>query len=77
MNTSLYQVELHGQELRRLRMEEADHWRLVNQGSTWNPSLLRKLVVILRTNWQTFWSRIFRKRGYVTISQTPKESPSL
>jgi hypothetical protein len=77
MNTNLFQIELHGQELRRDRMQEADQWRLVRQGSTWNPSALRKLAIILGTHWKGFWSRVFQKSGYVPISRTPKESPSL
>ena len=77
MNTSLFQAELHGRELRRDRMREADQWRLVSQGATWNPSALRKLAIILGTRWKAFWSRVFRKRGYIPISGSPKESPSL
>jgi hypothetical protein len=77
MNTNLFQAEYHGQELRRDRMREAAQWRLVQQGATWNPSTLRKLSIILSTYWKGFWSRVFRKRGYIPISQTPKESPSL
>ena len=77
MSTDLIQAELYGQELRRDRMREAEQWRLVNQGATWNPSLLRKLSIILGKYWKTFWSRVFRKKGYITISRTPNESPSL
>jgi hypothetical protein len=77
MNTNLFQVEYHGQELRRDRMREAEKWRLVNQGATWNPSALRKLRIILGTRWKNFWSRVFRKKGYIPLSSTPKESPSL
>lgn len=77
MNTNLFQAEIHGQELRRLRMREADQWRLVNQGATWNPSAFRKLAIILGTRWKNFWSRVFRKRGYIPLSGSPKESPSL
>ena len=77
MNTNLFQIELHGQELRKLRMQEAKDWRLIKEGATWNPSLLQKLSIVLATRWKAFWSRVFRKRGYIPISRTAKESPSL
>jgi hypothetical protein len=77
MNTNLFQAELHGRALRNDRMREAKDWRLVKEGATWNPSPLRKLFIILRTHWKSFWSKVFRKREYIPISQAPKESPSL
>ena len=77
MSIDIIRAELYAQELRKDRMREAEVWRLANQGATWNPSLLRKLTIILGKRWKTFWSRVFRKKGYITISRTPKESPSL
>jgi hypothetical protein len=77
MSIDLIRAELYGQELRRDRMREAEQWRLVNHGATWNPSLLRKLSIILVRYWKSFWSKTFRKRGYIPVSRTPNESPSL
>ena len=77
MSTDLIQAELYGQELRRDRMREAEQWRLVNHRATWNPTLLRKLSIILVRYWKSFWSKVFQKRGYIPVSRTPNESHSL
>jgi hypothetical protein len=70
-------AELLGRELQRDRMREAERERLIRQVSGWNPGLAGKLLIVLQEHWSKFWSRVSRKKGYIPISQLPKNSPSI
>lgn len=70
-------AELLGKELQRDRMREAKRERLINQATAWNPSLSRKLSVILRSRWHDFWTSLKKDKKYTPISRLPKSSPSL
>jgi len=77
MTINLSSADLLAREMGNDRLREADKLRLIRSAGTWNPSTLRKIILILHSRWNEFWSGVFRKRGYIPISQTPKESPSL
>ena len=68
-------AELLGKELGRQRMREADQERLVRQVSRYQPSLAKKVLVILRSRWSEIWER--DKHRYPSISQLPKNSTNL
>ncbi|MCK5794554.1 MAG: hypothetical protein KAH12_07600 [Anaerolineales bacterium] len=68
---------LLGKELQMQRMREAEKERLIRKATAWNPSLSRKISVILRIRWQEFRTRRRKIRQYVPVSRVPKNSPSL
>ena len=69
-------AELLGRELQRQRRREADRERLIREAAGWNPSPLSKSLLILRSRWSRFWSRIIRKKVYIPLSPNPKNSLS-
>ena len=69
-------VELVSRELHSDRMREAEKHRLIKQAVGWNPSPAVKLLVIIRSRWNNFWSQIFSKKRYIPISRVPKNSTS-
>ena len=70
-------AELLGKELQMQRMREAEKERLIRKATAWNPSLSRKISVILRTRWQEYWTGRRKAGRYMPISYVPKKSPSL
>ena len=68
-------AELLGKELQRDRMREAQRERLIRKSAGWNPGLVGKLLIIMRSYWSRFWNRLFKKMGYIPISSLPKDSP--
>ncbi len=68
-------AELLGAELQRQRMREAQQERLIRQVSKQEPSLIKKIQVILRARWSDLWDRGSHK--YPPISRMPKNSTSL
>ena len=68
-------AQLLGAELQRQRMREAQKERLIRQVSKQEPSLLTKILVILRARWSDLWDR--SSHQYPPISRMPKNSPSL
>lgn len=70
-------ADLFAREMGNERLREAEKLRLIRSASSWNPSTIRKTFLIIQTHWKEFWSGVFNKRGYIPISQTQKESPSL
>jgi len=69
--------ELLGKELQMQRMREAEKYRLLRRARAWNPSISRKIYVVLRTRWQSIWTRRRKNRQYIPNSHVPKNSPSL
>jgi len=70
-------VELVSRELHSDRMREAEKQRLIKQAVGRNPSPAVKLLVVIHSRWNEFWSRVFKKQSYIPISQMPKKSHSL
>ena len=70
-------TELISRELHSDRMREAEKHRLIKQAAGWNPPPTIKLLVIIRSRWNNFWSRLFSRKRYIPISREPKNSPSL
>ena len=68
-------AELLGKELGRQRMREAEKERLVREASRHEPSLAKKILVIMRSRWSDFWGGDTHK--YPPISQVPKNSTTL
>lgn len=68
-------AQLLGAELQRQRMREAEHERLIRQASRKEPSLARKILVILRSRWSDLWDG--KAQSYPPISQLPKNSTSI
>jgi len=70
-------TELISRELHSDRMREAEKHRLIKQAAGGNPPPTVKLLVIIRSRWNNFWSGLFNKKRYIPISREPKKSPSL
>ena len=68
-------TDLLGRELQRDRLKEAENWRLIKQANAWNPTMIKKLTVILQSRWKKFWSGLFNKERYIPISKAPKSKP--
>jgi hypothetical protein len=65
------------QELQRDRMREAEQERLVRKVTTGQPSLARKLYVILRCRLDELFSGRDSGKHYPPITQLSKNSPNL
>jgi hypothetical protein len=66
-------AELLGREMRMVRLNEAEQQRLIRTISQANPPGQRKIWLILRDRWGTFWSwKYFRP-----FSRVPRNSHSI
>lgn len=70
-------AEFLGKELQRNRMHEAEKERLIRKATAWEPSLWRKLSVILHRRWEYLGARSERREKYLPVSHLPKNSHSL
>jgi len=70
-------AEILGRELQRVRLQEAKQQRLILTATLASPSRARKIWLILRDRWQTFWTRKFDRKIYPPISHVPENSTSL
>lgn len=68
-------AQLLGAELQRNRMREAEKERLVRQVSRYEPSLAKKILVILRARWSDLWDG--DSHQFPPVSQLPKKSTTL
>jgi hypothetical protein len=69
-------AEIYGRELRRDRMREAERERLIRQATLANPSLTRKIWLVLKDRWQRIWKPEFEIRPHHPAPPVPKGSPS-
>ncbi|MFL7812184.1 MAG: hypothetical protein ACK2TZ_12290 [Anaerolineales bacterium] len=70
-------AELLGRELLEQRRREAEHERLIRSLTPANPSILKKVWIILRSRWQDHKQIGIERRGPSAISPLPKSSQSL
>jgi len=70
-------AELLGRELHKIRIEEAAQQRLIRQATLANPSGARKIWLIFRSRWQSFWYRKPAQKPYLPVSKIPGKSTSL
>lgn len=68
-------ADLLSQEIRRDRMQEAKHWRLIKTTNAWSPSFPIKVGIIFRSRWQKLWSGKHNRRKYISITEAPKSTP--
>jgi len=77
INPSITELILISRELQSDRMREAEKHRLIKQAVGRKSSPTRKLLVIIRSRWNNFLSRLFSRKRYIHISREPENSPSL
>jgi hypothetical protein len=70
-------LEMINKEMRNTRLQEAEHWRLIQEVKEERPSILTRIRNLVPGLWQKIQSIFGRNRGYIPISQKPKQSPSL
>lgn len=70
-------AEYLGRELLKERRREAERERLIRSLTPANPSILKKIWVILRSRWQDREQIGIEGRGTTVISPLPKSSQSL
>jgi len=77
MTINFYNAEMLGKELQKDRLWEAEHERLIKVAAGWNPSPAKKLLLIFRTRLNDLSPQVFKKKGFIPLSQVPKNSPSM
>jgi hypothetical protein len=70
-------AELLGKELQRERLREAERERLIKEIAGSNPALRGFLLINLQSRWNEYWSKVSRNKTFVSITKTPKNSPSI
>jgi hypothetical protein len=70
-------AELLGREQYKIRLEEAKRERLINTLTLANPSLTRKIWLILLDRMQTLWHPKRSQKNYHPISRIEGKSHSL
>jgi hypothetical protein len=70
-------LEMINKELRNTRLQEAEHWRLIQEVKEERTSIFTWIRSLVPGLWQDIRSIFGRNRGYIPISQKPKKSPSL
>jgi len=76
MNINPSYSELLGREQHRARLEEAEKQRLIRVASLANPSGMRKIWLILRDRWGSFWNQKRDRKGFRSVSPVPGKSYS-
>ena len=69
-------ADIIAREMGRDRQRDTEQWKLIQLVMKSKPSKIQGWLKAAKIRWQTFISNLKGKRGYIPISQTPKESPS-
>ena len=70
-------LEMINKEIRNTRLQDAEHWRLIQEVKSDTPSIYTGIRSLVYGWWRDLRSILSRNRGYIQISQQPKNSHSL